>query len=170
MHLGSSGLHEMHCISSRLGCAPVVLSAPCQLDTSVHSTCSSSAVHVPDKTEWAAWAAHPSLQRHCNQQLCHPCFLLVQVKMLQPGSPREGQPVTVQLVVRSNPLDGSMAVHVTLAVRPEGSPRQAGKPDGTRPPGAVRTLPLHGRPAMRTVDDPLQQCKSIVLSLFTFAK
>ena len=66
--------------------------------------------------------------------------MLVQVKMLQPGSPGEGQPVTVQLVVHSSSLDGSKAVHVTLAVRPEGSPKQAGKPDGVRPPGALCIL------------------------------
>eukprot|EP00891_Asterochloris_glomerata_P000896 jgi/Astpho2/896/fgenesh1_pg.00016_%23_98_t len=61
----------------------------------------------------------------------------MKVKMLQPGSPGEGQPVTVQLVVHSSSLDDSMAVHVILAVRPEGSPKQAGKPDGTRPSGVT---------------------------------
>lgn len=90
-----------------------------------------------DSTDLTAQAGHASLQRPCSEHPCHPRFLLVQVKMLQPGSPGEGQPVTVQLVVHSSSLDDSMAVHVILAVRPEGSPKQAGKPDGTRPSGAT---------------------------------
>ena len=78
----------------------------------------------------------PACTGHATSTVVTHC---VQVNMLQPGSSGEGQPVTVSLIVRSSSLDGSTAVRVTLAARPEGSPKQAGKPDSTKPPGTVCT-------------------------------